>query len=82
MFSEGACWLNVYIRWAKRKDWKMFRAALKVARSENEIPKRSLINKNNKRKWWSRGTSVDLDRFTREGKCRWVVEEDKKITMR
>jgi hypothetical protein len=43
---------------------------------------RSLINKNNKRKWWSRGTSVDLDRFAREGKCRWVVEEDKKITMR
>ena len=41
-------WLKVYIRWAKRKDWKMFRAAMKFARSENEIPKRSLINKNSK----------------------------------
>jgi hypothetical protein len=28
-----------YIRWAKGKDWKMFRAAMKVALSENKIPK-------------------------------------------
>jgi len=27
------------IRWAKRKDWKMFKTAMEVVLFENEIPK-------------------------------------------
>ena len=56
------------IGWGQRKGLENVQGSNEVALSENEIPKRSLINKNNKRKWWSRGTSVDLDRFAREGK--------------